>query len=404
MIFDDLLLTAKKIFGRPVLGTRGPSVLGIDVGASTLKVVQAYKKGGKAVLETYGAIALGPYGGSEVGQAVKLAPEQTVSALKDLFREANVTTSECAIAIPLSASLVTLMQLPEVGASELELQTMIPIEARKYIPVPLTEVSLDWMVIPEEEESAGVPERREEGDERGLLVEADGGVPEAHAGPYRERGIRGRMSVLVIAIHNEALALFRRLASAAALRVLFVEVEIFSAVRSVLRQGMDTALVVDIGARTTHLYLVERGMVRSTHTASRGSQHITAALARSLGIPLSEAEQLKRSGGLKEQMGTRELSELVPAQVDLLFAEVRQVLLAYQQRAGKVVTRAVFIGGGALLPGLLERAREALAADVSLGNPFQKFEAPAFLESVLAEAGPEFSVAAGLALRALAEQ
>lgn len=36
-----------------------------------------------------------------------------------------------------------------------------------------------------------------------------------------------------------------------------------------------------------------------------------------------------------------------------------------------------------------------------LGNPFEKVEAPAFLDPVLAQTGPEFAVALGLALRKL---
>ena len=39
------------------------SVLGVDIGSSSLKVVQLKKQNGKAVLETYGELALGPYAG-----------------------------------------------------------------------------------------------------------------------------------------------------------------------------------------------------------------------------------------------------------------------------------------------------------------------------------------------------
>ena len=39
----------------------GDSVFGIDVGSSSIKVVQLRKKSGKVILETYGTLALGPY-------------------------------------------------------------------------------------------------------------------------------------------------------------------------------------------------------------------------------------------------------------------------------------------------------------------------------------------------------
>ena len=40
-------------------------------------------------------------------------------------------------------------------------------------------------------------------------------------------------------------------------------------------------------------------------------------------------------------------------------------------------------------------------AEIELGRPFSKLEAPAFLDKVLLEMGPEFAVAIGLALRKL---
>ena len=56
------------------------SVLGIDIGSSSLKVVQLRKEKGQAVLETYGELALGPYGGGEAGQATNLSAEQITEA------------------------------------------------------------------------------------------------------------------------------------------------------------------------------------------------------------------------------------------------------------------------------------------------------------------------------------
>lgn len=46
------------------------SVLGIDIGSSAIKVIQIKRKNGQAVLETYGELALGPYAGATIGQAV----------------------------------------------------------------------------------------------------------------------------------------------------------------------------------------------------------------------------------------------------------------------------------------------------------------------------------------------
>ena len=63
------------------------SVVGVDIGSACIKVVQLRRKSGKAVLETYGSLAIGPYGGVEIGRATHLPPDKIAEALRDLLRE-----------------------------------------------------------------------------------------------------------------------------------------------------------------------------------------------------------------------------------------------------------------------------------------------------------------------------
>src|SRR3989344_7707683 len=90
------------------------SVLGVDIGAASAKLVQMRPSHGAAILETYGEISLGPYGGEPIGKAVKLSPEKTAEAISDLMREANVTAKVSGISIPFSSSLVSIIDMPKV--------------------------------------------------------------------------------------------------------------------------------------------------------------------------------------------------------------------------------------------------------------------------------------------------
>src|SRR3990167_8865804 len=139
-----------KLFGGSIFGFlhKGSSVLGIDIGSSSIKVVQLRRHRGAAVLETYGELSLGPYAGVEIGRATSLPAKNLAEALTDVLKEANVTAKSCALSIPFSASLISLIEMPAL--SDDQLKKMIPIEARKYIPVPITEVTLDWFILPEE--------------------------------------------------------------------------------------------------------------------------------------------------------------------------------------------------------------------------------------------------------------
>ena len=92
----DFLKNILSIFSR-----KSRSVLGIDIGTSAIKVVQIKKKRGRAVLETYGELALGPYSGIEIGRSTNLSTEKMVEALKDILRESKTTTVSAGVALPL---------------------------------------------------------------------------------------------------------------------------------------------------------------------------------------------------------------------------------------------------------------------------------------------------------------
>ena len=235
-----MAFSVKNILGNLFKGSAEGSVLGIDVGGSSAKIVQLRASRGVAVLETYGEIALGPYAGQPIGKVVKLTPEKTAEALRSLMHEANVTARNGGLSIPFASSLVSIIDLPQVD--EASLKRIVPIEARKYIPVPVSDVSLDWFVIPKDTgENSAFDDLKEKN-------------------PIRDRG----QEVLLVAIHNNTLRSYQTMIEAAGITTSFYEIEIFSAIRSSLGHGLAPYLVVDLGASTTKMYIVERGVVRLT--------------------------------------------------------------------------------------------------------------------------------------------
>jgi type IV pilus assembly protein PilM len=361
----------------------GGSFVGIDIGSSSIQLVQLRAARGVAVLETYGEIALGPYGDQPVGKVVKLAPEKMAQALKDLMKEANVTATDAGVSIPFSSSLITVIDLPQVDAESLK--RIVPIEARKYIPVPVSEVSLDWFVIP-----------KEEGQQSAFADMADKRpITTAHG-----------QEVLLVAIQNTVLQGYQSMIRDADLHASFYEIEIFSAVRSALGHGLAPVLVVDFGASTTKMYVVERGVVRMTHLLTIGGQQVTETLARTMTWDFEKAERVKREKGFIENSAwsaeeSARIKEALLSTLSRIFTETNRVLLSYGQRYNKDVSSICFTGGGASLPGLAEVAKQSLNGQVSIAEPFSRTEAPAFLASVLGQIGPSFTVPVGLALRKL---
>lgn len=358
------------------------SVVGVDIGTSTAKVVQLRSSRGIAILETYGEIALGPYGDQPIGKVVKLSPEKTAQALKDLLTEANVTAKAAGVSIPFSSSLVSILDLPKVDAESLK--RIVPIEARKYIPVPVSEVSLDWFVIPQDDG----PDSAFDQLENKTKVQAKG------------------QEILLVAIQNETLRAYQSIMATVGLTAGFYEIEIFSAIRSSLGHGLAPIMIVDLGASTTKMYVIERGIVRMTHLLTIGGQQVTETLGRTMNWEFEKAERIKREKGMisssvySEEENAR-IKEALLSTLLRVFSEVNRVLLSYGQRYNKNVSSVVLTGGGASLPGIVDAAKESLNAQVSLADPFSHTEAPAFLGDVLREIGPGFAGTVGLGLRKL---
>ncbi|MDD5050402.1 MAG: type IV pilus assembly protein PilM [Candidatus Pacebacteria bacterium] len=364
-----------------MLKPSNPSVLGIDVGSSSIKVVQLKKKGGKAILETYGELALGPYSGLEMGRATNLPTDRLSEALKDLLRESKTSTKQCGVAIPIGSSMVTMIELPKV--SEKELAQMIPLEARKYIPVPISEVSLDWWVIPEE------PMETSE--------QSEAQTPEPVLGRVE------KVQVLIVAIHNEVISRYQDIIAKSGIEASFIEIEIFSTIRALIDKSPGAVMIIDLGAGSTKLYIVDRGIVRNSHTINRGSQDITIALSSSLGVSIPEAENIKRSFGAVQRTDEKAVVDTISLTTDFIFSEANRVLQNYQKKYNKNISKIVLAGGGLGYKGLLELAKHSFEVEVILGEPFSKVEFPAFLEPTLRMTGSEFSVAIGVALRRLQE-
>ncbi len=363
MSFIDFLFTKKE-----------KSVLGVDIGSSSLKVVQLRKEGGKAILETYGELALGPYGGSEVGQATNLSAEQITETLKDLLREAKVTTTSAGVSIPFARSLLTLVKLP-YRKDPKEQKTVIELEARKYIPVSVNEVQLDWFIVPK-----GDPAQFVAGDTHSSVPVAAESV-----------------DVLLVAVHNDELSLLQSVATGAGLTASFYEIEIFSTIRAVVDEQVKPVMVLDVGAASTKTYVIEHGVVALSHAISTGSQDITRAISISGNLSIARAEALKKEEGMGGA-GTLGSPELVFSRI---FSEARRVLMQYETAHKKSITSIVLTGGGGVTKELSAYAKSIFSIDVRVADPFAKTEAPAFMRPILEEIGPEFAVAVGLALRKL---
>lgn len=343
--------------------TTSGSAVGIDVGSSSIKVVEVEEKNNVLKLLTYGELQLGPYGGKELGQAIQLEPNLEQEALVDVIRESAVTGKGAVLAMPLSASFVTNVSLE--AEDDVDLAPMVRVEARKVIPASLSEVTLDWAEVESPKQSKAAGHRRD---------------------------------VLIAAIQNAALDRFKVLMQFAGFTKPPTEIECFSSIRSVFDSDQLNTAVIDLGARSSKLYIARDALLMRMHRVRAGGAIATDSIAKSLEMNFAEAEERKLTV-LPDDKDFADIKRAHDVTYERAFREFRQVLREYEQKTGITIDVVYLAGGGSLFPGMAATLKDALNKDVELSNPFARVAHPAFLTDTLQEIGPSFVVSLGAALR-----
>ena len=359
--------------------------LGIDIGTSSMKIVQIMLEEGAAVLGTYGEIELGPYGDHDARKAVHLEPARQTAAILDLLTAVDATAHMSGISIPLSSALISFIKLPKRTPEQMRL--IIPMEAKQYVPMPLENVTLDWMVTSDEAPAESAFARAES-----------------------KKPIQSEMQdVMLIAVENNTIESYHKTVSGAGIAAGFYEVELFSTARACSQKDAATrgtpALLMDIGASTTKLSVVSsRGLPVAVHVVPTGGQAITESIMQALDWHFDKAEDAKRAAGLlgadaysREENAT--IKKASVAVLTQLFAEGSKLIEGAANEHDVDASRIVLLGGGAFLAGLVDATAKHFKNPAELANPFSHVRAPIILEGVVREVGPKFAVAMGLALR-----
>ncbi|MBP6881528.1 MAG: pilus assembly protein PilM [Candidatus Pacebacteria bacterium] len=341
-------------------------VLGIDIGSSSMKVVELQERKGVITLTTYGEVQLGPYAGKAIGESVTLEAKQEQEALVDVIRESAAKARSAVFAMPLSSSFVTNVSID--ADADADLSALVRVEARKVIPASLSEVTLDWAEV------------------------------ELTKKEVKENN-NSRRNVLIAAIQNSALERFKVLMQFAGIKQPPTEIECFSTIRSLYNSEESDIAIIDIGAVSAKLYIVRKGLLMRMYRIRAGGTLATKRISEVLEIGFDKAEEMKYLAD-KQEAKFADVKRANNSSYDRAFREFNQVLREYEQRTGVKITTVYLAGGGALFPGTDAHLKESLDREVILANPFSKVAYPAFMEDTMHEIGPSFTVALGAALRA----
>ncbi len=326
------------------------SILGVDIGTQAIKLVQLNSD--NYLLETYGIVDLPE---PITSQSTEAAVTHTVEMLQTLCAKARVTTKRCAMSLPNQTVFTSVIDMPKMAEEELE--QAIQFEAKKYVPLPISEVSLSWSLISEN--------------------------PTDHS-----------TKVLLIAVPKQIRDLFIGIFHKAGLDLEVIEIEALALIRSLSDEQSQNDVIIDIGAKVTGINFVKDGLLQLTRNLNIGGDTITEKIAQTLNLQLPRAEQFKRDFGLNS---TEFLPEAVKPVLNNIKSEVKQIIELYKSHKIEA-QRIILVGGGAQMPGLQEYFVD-LAPKVTHGDSTKKISYPEQVESVLKRFSMQLPVAIGLAMR-----
>jgi len=341
-------------------------MLGIDIGTSSIKVVEISRWGGGRTLENYGEIKSGsllkePFRTYKRGNYL-LSSYFASRAIKAILEEAKIKTRAAMFSIPDFSTFFVSFDLPPM--TEKEIPDAIRFNAPQYIPLPVSETTLDWRLI------SGTP-----GDNRSNL------------------------KVLVVAVANQIVQEYQRVAQMAGLELYALEAEALAIVRSLIKNNRKTICLVDIGAQSTTVNIIDKGILKKSFSFDFSGNQLTYGVASALDKGYGEAEEIKCKEGLLSK--EKNIKETLYFSIDPLLAQIKNIINELSQTEGKEIERVDLTGGTANLPGLKEYFEEVLKKEIGIPNCFSDFLYPPILTETLEEMGPRYSVAVGVAMGGL---
>lgn len=345
------------------------SSLGIDIGTSAIKIVELSVRKNRKILENYGEarskFLFGKYYMTSKGTEIYLSDNEIADAIKQIIKEANMKAREATFALPDHASFFTHFDLPPMTKEEL--LEAVKFEARQYIPLPLSEVTLDWQILKEK-----IISRKQR-----------------------------QYSILLVAVPKRTVDQYEEIAKAAGLEKFALEAEVFALNRSLVLDRPEekkSICLIDFGSRTTSISIIEKGDLLISRSLDTFSGNIlTAQISRSLNISLEEAEELKVKYGLQEQ--PQNLKTIMHPLVNDLLKKLERILTQYEKSSGLSVDEIILTGGAAKLFGLKEYFSLETKKEVKIANPFEDIFYPPILEDKIRKIANSYSVAVGVACR-----
>lgn len=340
------------------------SMVGVDIGSSSVKAVELQGKNGDFQLVSLGYEGLEPDAVVD-GQIMEL--NSVSNAIANIFNEHKIKTTKVAAGVNGHSVIVKNIVVPQMTRDEL--QESFAWHAEEHIPFDISDVNLDYHVTGSSEDA---------------------------------------INVLLAACKRDKIANLKQTIQLAGKQPVVIDVDAF-ALQNCYELNYDpqpgqVVALLNIGASTTNINILNGSRSVFTRDASFGGNQYTSLLQKELGLTFDQAEQVKRGMPLPEGVEQREIEPILDTVSDILALEIQKTMDFYRatvEDSESAVERILVSGGGSKLRGLADFLAKQFEVPVEIFDPFRKIrvDSRGFDPEYMREIVPEMAIAVGLALR-----
>ena len=375
------------------------SLLGIDIGTSSIKVVELSREGGRFKLENYGLFELESMEesvttvGSMTGsRPAHLSDLDIAWGIKEVLKRSKISARDAVASIPTFTTFATIITMPYL--SQKDMAQSIQFEARKYVPLPLNEVVLDWSII--NIAPSGNNQQPTSNVQSPTFHNQQVGSGKLGAGS----SVNGppTVEVFLVAVPKVETGRYQFIAQNSGVNLRALELENSALIRSLVGNDLSPTAIVNIGGRSTSILIVDGGFERVSHNYEVGGFEVTKSISRSLNISLKRAEELKRSFGIKD-VDNNVIQQSMSSLLDMMAFETKKTMHNYEDSRNVKIGKVILVGGLANMPNFINYFSQKLGSPVIAGNPLARVITPPGLEKLHPEISASFPIAIGLAMR-----
>lgn len=339
-------------------------IIGLDIGTSTIKLVEVEGSGKKTTLSSFGYIPT-PQNSVVAGEIVQ--PELVSQAIVELIKQTKTKRKKAAIGICGTAMITKRISIPRIEENLLPEQ--LRWEAEQYIPFDINEINLGYHILRNSQTS---PEQ---------------------------------MNLLLIAAKKDLVVKYAEVVESAGLNCILADVAGFALSNcyqlNYNATGPHTAGLMSMGASLTQFVVMENNEVTFCRDIPVGGMNFTSDIQKTMGISFEEAESLKISAG-QGQPVPQEVMDSINQTSEAVSEEIRRSYDFYLATAGDISIPKFYVtGGGFALKSLKEKMQSTLGVSVDNLNPFAaiNYDHRTFNADFIHQISPFISIGLGLALR-----